>query len=101
MVYQVKITDRALRDLAFIYRRIEAETSSQALRWFNGLEKAITSLEEYPYRAPVTPEDSSVRHLLYGKKPRVYRIIYEVEEETASVNVLHIRPSARDKMPKR
>jgi plasmid stabilization system protein ParE len=99
--YLVEVTDRALRDLAIIYRRIETESSAQAARWFDGLEKAIFSLEEYPNRNPLTPEDRTLRHLMYGKKPYVYRIIYEVEEDTSTVYVLHIRPPGRDRMKKR
>ena len=57
--------------------------------------------EEHPNRAPVTPEDRALRHLLYGKKPNVYRIIYEIEEDTSTVYVLHIRPPGRATMPKR
>ena len=57
MAYRVEITDRALRDLASIYERIEAETTARAARWFDGLEKAVNGLEKRPHRAPVTPED--------------------------------------------
>lgn len=101
MTYEVRLARRALRDLARIYRDIEADIAVQAARWFDGLEKAISSLEEFPDRAPTTPEDSTLRHLLYGRKPHVYRIIYEVEERTGTVNVLHIRHGARDRMMKR
>jgi toxin ParE1/3/4 len=101
MAYRVEITSRALRDLAGIYKRIEAETRAGAARWFDGMEKAINRLEEHPNRAPVTPEDRALRHLLYGKKPHVYRIIYEIEEDTSTVYVLHIRPPGRATMPKR
>ena len=101
MSYRVEITSRALRDLAGIYSRIEAETRARAARWFDGMEKAINGLEEHPNRAPVTPEDRALRHLLYGKKPNVYRVIYEIEEDTSTVYVLHIRPPGRATMPKR
>jgi len=101
MAYQVRLTRRALGDLARIYQHIQAEVSPQALNWFNGMEKAIYSLEQHPDRAPTTPEDSKLRHLLYGRKPDVYRIIYEVKKRTSTVDVLHIRHSARDKMPRR
>ncbi len=101
MAYRVEITDRALRDLAGIYKRIEAEIRARAARWFDGMEKAINGLEEHPNRAPVTPENRALRHLLYGKKPNVYRIIYAIEEDTSTVYVLHIRPAGRDTMPKR
>jgi plasmid stabilization system protein ParE len=101
MAYRVEITARALRDLASIYKRIEAETKSQAARWFDGMEKAINRLEEHPNRAPVTPEDRALRHLLYGKKPNVYRIIYAIEEAPSTVYVLHIRPPGRATMLQR
>jgi toxin ParE1/3/4 len=101
MAYRVEITGRAQRDLALIYQRIEAETSAQAARWFGGMEKAILSLEEYPRRAPFTPEDHALRHVLYGKKPSVYRIIYEIEDDPSTVYVLHIRPPGRDTLKKR
>lgn len=101
MTYEVRLTRRVLRDLARIYRDIKADVAVQAVRWFDGLEKAISSLEEFPDRAPTTPEDSTFRHLLYGRKPHVYRIIYEVEERTATVSVLHIRYGARDRILKR
>ncbi len=101
MAYRVEITDRALRDLASIYKSIEAETTARAARCFNGLEKGINGLEKRPHRAPVTPEDRALRHLLYGKKPRVYRIIYVIEEDSSTVYVLHIRRPGRATMPKR
>jgi toxin ParE1/3/4 len=101
MAYRVEITDRALRDLASIYKRIEAETKARAAHWFDGMEKAINRLEEHPQRTPITPEDRELRHLLYGKKPHVYRIIYAIEEDTSTVYVLHIRSPGRATMPRR
>ncbi len=101
MAYRVEITDRALRDLALIYQRIEAETGARAARWFDGLEAAIIGLERRPHRAPVTPEDGTLRHLLYGKRPHAYRIIYAIEDAISTVYVLHIRAPGRAKMPKR
>jgi plasmid stabilization system protein ParE len=98
MAYRVELTDRALRDLSIIYECIRAESSGQAARWFDRLEKAILSLEKYPNRAPLTPEDSTAGHLLYGRKPYVYRIIFQVDEKTPTVHVLHVRGPGRDRM---
>jgi plasmid stabilization system protein ParE len=42
------VTDRALRDLAIIYGRIGAESSEQAARWFNRLEKPYSVLRNIP-----------------------------------------------------
>ena len=100
MAYQVRLTRRARRDLERNYQHIEAEVSAQALRWFTGLEAAIYSLERHPNRAPVTPEDRNLRHLLYGRKPHLYRVIYEVDGRNHVVNVLHIRHGARKTLPR-
>jgi toxin ParE1/3/4 len=60
-----------------------------------GWRKRFFSLDEHPTRAPVIPEDDSLRHLLYGRKPNVYRIIYAIDERSRVVTVLHIRHGAR------
>jgi toxin ParE1/3/4 len=94
--YRVELTARASRDLRHIYRRIHADDSEQAFAWFNGLETMVYSLEEHPARGAITPESRQFRHLLYGNKPHVYRIIYRVDERRKTVKVLHIRHGARD-----
>lgn len=68
----------------------------QAHAWFNGLERVILSLDENPARGSVIPEDAHVRHLLYGRRRNVYRIIYAIDERRCVVTVLHIRHGARD-----
>jgi len=86
---------RAKRDLALIYQRIGGEESAAARKWYLGLTDAISSLEQHPNRCTTTAENSNFRHLLYGHKPHVYRIIYRVVEKTKRVEVLHIRHGAR------
>jgi len=43
----------------------------------------------------LTPEKSQFRHLLYGRKPHIYRVIYRVLEKRSQVEVLHICHGAR------
>lgn len=95
MAYLVSIANRAERDFASLYKEIDAEQSSAGLKWYRGLKQAILSLEQRPYRCSVTPENDGLRHLLYGHKPHVYRIIYRVLEKQKRVDVLHIRHGAR------
>lgn len=97
MAYLVKITVRAERDLAHLYAEINAEHSEVALRWYRGLKKAILTLEKYPNRCPVTRENANLRHLLYGRKSHVYRVIYRVLADRKQVDVIHIRHGARQK----
>lgn len=95
MAYLVNITSRAERDLAYLYAEINAEHSEAALAWYTGLKEAILSLEVSPNRCPVTPESSHLRHLLYGNKPHIYRVIYRVAEKDKRVDILHVRHGAR------
>jgi plasmid stabilization system protein ParE len=98
MAYVVNITSRAERDLAHLYRRINAEYSDLALKWYRGLKEAILSLEKQPNRCPVTRKSDKLRHLFYGLKPHIYRVIYRVLEKQKLVEVLHIRHGARRKL---
>jgi toxin ParE1/3/4 len=49
----------------------------------------------------VTPENRALRHLLFGKKPHVYRVIFAIDGRALVVRVLHIRHGARRPLPKR
>lgn len=95
MQYLVSLTDRALRDMELINEFVQADSSERAFAWFNDLAEAIYSLERYPGRGAVTPESKKLRHLLFGKKPTTYRIIYTVDKRHAAVSILHIRHGAR------
>jgi toxin ParE1/3/4 len=97
MAYVVRIASRAERDLVSLYWEIDAADSVAARRWYRGLKQAILSLADKPNRCPVTPENKKLKHLLYGDKPRPYRVIYRVDNRRRQVDVLHIRHGARRK----
>lgn len=102
MKYRVEMTTRAARDLEWLFVEKNAAESEAAARWFNRMAEAIFSLEEYPARCPVAPEGKKakrpLRHLLYGKKPHIYRIIYELDERRKTVLVMTIRHPAMEPM---
>ena len=99
MAYRVEFTDRAARDLSSLYEEKRADASRAAGRWFNRLEKAVGTLEKLPRRCPRAPESKKtgriLRHLLYGTKPHIYRVIFEINEPDKIVEVLTIRHGAR------
>ncbi|MGA7080838.1 MAG: type II toxin-antitoxin system RelE/ParE family toxin [Terriglobales bacterium] len=99
MAYLVEFSARADRDLEILYLEKDAAESHAAARWYNGLEEAVDALRWNPHRCPLIPEARKLRrklrHLLYGKKPHVSRVIYELDEGGQSVSVLHIRHGAR------
>jgi len=100
MGYAVKLSHRAERDLHELFEFLDASNSAAARRWFNGLEKAIYSLERFPRRSPRAGEARKIRrplrNLLYGDRPDVYRVIYEIYDSTRTVLVLSVRHGARD-----
>jgi toxin ParE1/3/4 len=102
MTYRVEFAARAVRDLEILYVEKNAAESDAAARWYNGLEQAVYALASHPYRCPVAPEAQrakrKLRHLLYGKKPHVYRVIYEIDKLRQTVWVLTIRHGAPRKL---
>jgi toxin ParE1/3/4 len=102
MTYLVELTGRAARDLEILYREKNATESDAAVRWYNGLEESVYALARFPQRGPVAPEarkaKRKLRHLLYGKKPHIYRAIYEIDEPRQLVWVLTIRHGARRRL---
>jgi plasmid stabilization system protein ParE len=99
MTYRVEFTERAARDLNVLYVEKHATDSPAAAQWYNRLEEAVYRLERFPYRCPVAPEGRKsgrpLRHLLYGKRPHVYSVIYEIDEQRQLVSLLTIRHGAR------
>ena len=51
MAYVVNTTPHAERDLARLYRQINAEFSEAAMEWYLGIKEAILSLEQHPNAA--------------------------------------------------
>ena len=103
MAYTVSLTARAEADAYAAFERIRAVAPASAARWLTGLFAAIRTLADMPARCPVIPEADElgrpVRHLLYGKRTGVYRIIFDIQEaseEGPRVRVLRIWHGVRD-----
>jgi len=63
------------------------------------VREAIETLSEMPARCALAPEAAklgvSLRQLLHGKHPSVYRIVFRVVEDVLEVHVLTVRHGAR------
>jgi plasmid stabilization system protein ParE len=99
MAYRVEIARNAEVELEELYLWVVARAPQQGAKWFNGLERAVLSLDQHPKRCPVAPEsldpDQPVRVLNYGRKRHVYRVFFTVDDNARIVRVVHIRRSAR------
>jgi toxin ParE1/3/4 len=98
MTYSVVLAERAMRDLAALFDEIDGAHSQAAARWYKGMKAVILSLEKMPGRCPAAPENARLRHLLYGRRPNLYRVLYRIVEKERRVEVLHIRHSRRQAM---
>jgi plasmid stabilization system protein ParE len=99
MAFRVKSTENARQNAREILGWLRDQHAGDAgFRWFQGLQKAIASLRDFPTRCAIAPESKEfpfeVRQLVYGRKPHLYRILFTVEANT--VWVLHIRHGRRD-----
>lgn len=87
----------AYDDMEGSYAYIERDAPESAQQWAIGLMEAINSLETFPSRCLLAPEDKhfpqEIRQLLYGK-PHRYRILFTISED--AVSILHIRHTAQD-----
>jgi plasmid stabilization system protein ParE len=91
VIFEYEAQMEALDAAAYI-----AQNSPQnARQWYEGLERAIDSLEILPMRYGLAPESEylgvELRHYLY----KSYRIIYRVEEAAKTVRILHVRHGHR------
>ena len=101
MAYRVEIARNAEAELEELYLWVVERAPQQGAAWFNGLERAVLSLDQHPKRCPVAPEsidpDHPVRVLTYGRKPHVYRVFFTVDDNAKVVRVVHVRRGARQR----
>jgi plasmid stabilization system protein ParE len=94
--YRVEITDQARADPLSIAAWIAAESSENALRWSNEIERAIGGLDRLPERCPSALESAEfagceLRQLVHGN----YRVLFIALEKR--VHVLHAARQPADR----
>ena len=101
MAYRVEITRNAERDLDELYVWVVERAPQRGAAWFNGLERALLSLDRHPDRCPLAPDQldpaTPVRVLRYGRMPHVYLIFFAVDHDAKVVRVVHVRHGARQR----
>ena len=103
MKYRVIIEPPARANIDEAYLWIAERNPGAAIKWFNGLEKAVQTLEDFPQRCPLAEEskvfDVEIRQLVYGKRIGAYRILFTIQED--AVHVLHVRHGRRRRFRRR
>jgi plasmid stabilization system protein ParE len=108
MAYQLNISPTAIADIEGIYLEIQKTFSPErAEQWLEGCYTVILSLELFPGRCPLAPENQfigiEIRQLLYPyQKRQVYRILFTVVPGSSTdegvVQIHRIRHSAQDRL---
>jgi plasmid stabilization system protein ParE len=92
MIYKVILAPLAAQDAEEYAQFILSQSSSSgpAAKWLSGLETEVKSLAEMPRRFKVIPEQSSfhieLRQFIYGS----HRVIFHVDDEAQSGQVMRI-----------
>ena len=91
--YQVNLSQQAQNDLEQIFYYIADDSINDAANFILQLEKKVYSLELFPDRHPLIPENeffgTDYRHLIYKN----HRIVYRIGER--SVFILRIFHGAK------
>lgn len=100
MKYRVIIEPPARENIDHAYLWIAERDPEAAVKWFNGLEAAIQTLEDFPQRCPLAEEnkafDVEIRQLVYGKRAGAYRVLFTIRQD--AVHVLHVRHGRRRRL---
>jgi plasmid stabilization system protein ParE len=84
MEYHVVLADSAKDDADSLYQWVIERAPLRGPEWFERLLDCLYSLNHSPGRCPLAPEATrshrEIRHLLYGKRRNVYRILFEIDE---------------------
>ena len=91
--FRVNLSQQAQNDLEQIFYNIADDNINNATNFILQLEKKIYSLENFPQRQPLIPENeffgTNYRHLIFKK----YRVVYRIAEK--SVFILRIFHGAK------
>ncbi len=83
--YPVNLTQQAQHDLEQIFYYIADDSVNNAINFILQLEKKVYSLEDFPDRNPLIPENeffgTDYRHLIYKK----YRVVYRIAEKNVFI----------------
>lgn len=100
MKYKIIIESPAIEDMERALSWIVSRSRASAIRWYRDLVEAIKTLETFPKRCSLAPENEAfqeeIRQLLYGKRRGVYRVLFTIQGR--NVHILHVRHCAQGRL---
>jgi plasmid stabilization system protein ParE len=87
----------AQQDIAEARLWLAEREPAAADRWFDKIYDTIGSLEIFPERCPLAPENkflkTEIREIFHGRRQNKHRILFTLSEN--EVHVLHVRHGTR------
>lgn len=95
--FRIVIQPPASTEIEEAFLWIFQQNPDAAVKWFHQLHATIQTLQTFPERCPLAPENAAfheeIRQLLYGRRGGQYRIFFTIRAD--AVHVLHVWHSAR------
>ena len=96
-IYKVNIPNEVIEEIEYYVDVIAKDSIDAALKWYQGIETAIYTLDQNPERYPVAFEDRfhdyEIRNLIVGN----YRVLYRIENKI--VQILHVKHGKMERKP--
>lgn len=94
MDFKIVWSDAAIADLQEICTYIALDSPQAAVRLGRGILDHVRVLASFPYIGPTYPRGvkGTLREIVF----RSYRIFYDVDEKSQSVEILHVWHPKRD-----
>lgn len=90
MVFRVNVMPRAIEDITDYADFIFEDSPSRSQAWLLGVWDTIFSLQEMPERYAVIAESEQIGADVRDVGFQSHRIVFEVERESMTVNVLRV-----------
>ncbi len=94
MDFKIVWSDAAIADFQDVWAYVAQHDPQAALRIGRGILDHVRILASFPFIGPTYPRGArgTLREIVF----RSYRIFYDVSEQSASVEILHVWHGARD-----
>lgn len=100
-MYEVEVTSTALVAISAAAKHIavEALAPMNAQRWLERVWDAVTSLEHFPRRAQLAPEDEYVDYEVRRLRVGSHLLLFTVDDARRTVFIIGLRHGKRLPMP--
>ena len=97
MTYAVEVSNSSLRaiDLYIHYLRVEKQVPDAAARMLGRISRAVDSLQQWPRRCPLAPEDQYRDYEIRMKLVGSSLLLFTIDDDSLLVTIIGFRHSSQ------